>query len=47
MKPKDEGKEVLDESRKRGLDEALGREGKKEIFIKVKGKRENTHIYRA
>ena len=31
----------------RGLDEALGRDGKREIMRKVKGKRENAPIYKA
>ena len=31
----------------RGLDEALGRDGRKEIMINVKGRRGNAPIYRA
>ena len=47
MKIKDEGKEIPDETRRRGLDEALGRDGRREIMRKVEGKRENAQIYKA
>ena len=40
-------KEVPDETRRRGLDEALRRNGRKEIIRTVKGKREDVHIYMA
>ena len=47
MKPKDERKEIPENTRGRRLDKTLGRDARREIMRKVKGKRENAHIYRA
>ena len=44
QKPRDEKKYLTKLGR--GLDEALGRDGRREIMRRVKGKRENVTIYR-